>query len=157
MKLLAGIPGGEVWSDSASIPIGVDTQDGALLGGGAALLQVVCEWWLAKRDYFAPMSRRVDTLASEFVELVDKWKAETAMTSSVSDFSMHPAYQRIIGLGREAVPLLLRELALRPDHWFWALKAITGVDPVPPSDRGNISKMTEAWLRWGREQGHEIP
>ena len=92
-----------------------------------------------------------------FAKLVDKCKTETAMMSSVCDFTMHPAYQEIIDLGYDVIPLLLRELALRPDHWFWALRTITNVDPVPHADRGDIKKMTKAWLQWGRDQGYEIP
>jgi hypothetical protein len=67
---------------------------------------------------------------------------------------MHPAYQQIIGIGPAAVPLLLRELERDVDHWFWALKAITGVDPVPPASRGKVREMAAAWLRWGRDQGY---
>jgi hypothetical protein len=62
--------------------------------------------------------------------------------------AMHPSYQRIIGLGPAALPLIFNELAREPDHWFWALKAITGEDPVPPSARGKLRKMTELWLQW---------
>jgi len=58
----------------------------------------------------------------------------------------HPAYQEIISLGEAVVPLLLREVAREPDHWFSALKAITGANPVSPSDRGHIDKMAAAWL-----------
>ena len=67
--------------------------------------------------------------------------------------TIHPAYQQIIGMGPAVVPLLLRELEREVDHWFWALKAITGADPVPPASRGKVREMAEAWLRWGREQG----
>ena len=34
-------------------------------------------------------------------------------------------------------------------------KNITGADPVPVADRGNIGKMTEAWLRWARANGYQ--
>jgi len=67
--------------------------------------------------------------------------------------SLHPAYQQIIGMGRSAIPLLLDELQQEPDHWFWALSAITGEDPVPLHMRGNVAGMTESWLKWGREHG----
>jgi hypothetical protein len=67
--------------------------------------------------------------------------------------AMHPAYQQIIGMGREVVPLILRELEREPDHWFWALKAITGEDPVPEQHRGRVRAMADAWIRWGREHG----
>jgi hypothetical protein len=35
----------------------------------------------------------------------------------------------------------------------WALPDITGENPVAPSDAGNIRKMSEAWLTWGRDKG----
>jgi hypothetical protein len=64
---------------------------------------------------------------------------------------LHPAYQRIIGLGPAAVPLLLRELEHRPDHWFWALKSITGQDPAEGTD--SIGEAARAWMKWGRQAG----
>jgi hypothetical protein len=68
---------------------------------------------------------------------------------------LHSAYQKIIGLGAAAVPLLLAELRREPDDWFWALHAVTGADPVPEANRGNLPAMTEAWLQWGREKGYK--
>jgi hypothetical protein len=57
-------------------------------------------------------------------------------------------------MGPAAVPLILRELERQPDHWFWALTAITGEDPVRPEDAGNIERMAQAWLALGQEQGY---
>lgn len=95
------------------------------------------------------------THEKRFRDLVAKWKADTMYVSSVTQMATHPAYQQIIGMGRSALPLLLRELAENGGHWFWALKAITGDDPVPPEDRGNVARMTAAWLAWGRANGYE--
>jgi hypothetical protein len=95
-----------------------------------------------------------ERLEELFRELADRWRAETLYLSSSTDIAMHPAYQRIIGLGPAVIPLILAELARQPDRWFWALHALTGVDPVLPSDRGKLPAMTQAWLRWGRENGH---
>ncbi len=86
--------------------------------------------------------------------LVREWKTERGPTSSTTEMSMLPSYQRIIGLGPAVVPLLLRELEREPDHWFWALKAITGADPVPAASRGKLREMAQHWLVWGREQGY---
>ena len=69
---------------------------------------------------------------------------------------MLPSYQQVIGIGPSVVPYLLRELKYFPDHWFWALNAITGEDPVPPESKGKFQKMTEAWLDWGRKKGYEF-
>ena len=90
---------------------------------------------------------------ARFARLAATWKAERGPTSSTTRMAMHPAYQQIIGMGREVVPLILRELEREPDHWFWALKAITGEDPVPEQHRGRVRAMADAWIRWGREQG----
>ena len=92
--------------------------------------------------------------AKRFAVLADRWKRETAVLSSVSQMAMHPAYQEIIGMGREALPLILQELERTPNHWFWALRAITGESPVPPDQFGKVEEMANAWLHWGREQGY---
>jgi hypothetical protein len=95
-----------------------------------------------------------EMLKARFDRLASEWREACMLLSSTTAKSMHPAYQQIIGLGPTALPLILKELADRPSHWFWALKSITGEDPVPPSDAGNIPRMTEAWLRWGHEHGY---
>lgn len=93
--------------------------------------------------------------AERFRDLARQWKAERGPTSSLTNMVMHPAYQQIIGMGPTAIPWLLAELDREPDHWFWALKSITMVDPVPPADRGNIQKMAQSWIKWGRDQGFD--
>jgi hypothetical protein len=37
--------------------------------------------------------------------------------------------------------------------WFWALRALTGENPVPSEHRGNIEAMANDWLQWGQEKG----
>jgi hypothetical protein len=93
-------------------------------------------------------------IETTFLELAEKWRRETEMLSVISKISMHPAYQRIIGMGQAAVPLILRELEREPDHWFWALSAITGANPVQPEQRGRLQQMAQAWLEWGRANGY---
>lgn len=93
-------------------------------------------------------------LARRFRDLVREWKAATPLTSSITEMATHPAYQQIIGMGKEAIPLILKELQQDPDHWFWALKAITSEDPVPAADRGKLRPMTQAWLAWAKDHGY---
>ena len=113
---------------------------------------VVVFQWLGETDYFFPITRETPT--QKFQALATTWRSETQHLSSATEMAMHPAYQQIIGMGPVAIPLLLRELQKKPDHWFWALKAITGVDPVKPSERGRQKQMAAAWLGWGKEQGY---
>jgi hypothetical protein len=88
-----------------------------------------------------------------FLSLARRWKEERRPSSSTTELAMCPSYQRIIGLGPAVLPFLLRELEREPDHWFWALKAITGADPVPADSRGNIRDMARLWIEWGRQHG----
>lgn len=122
-------------------------------GTGLEFHQVLTELIKVRQHYQIPISRQREKTAERFRELLRQWKADVAPISSLTEMAMHPAYQQIIGLGREAVPLILRELEREPDHWFWALKAITGVDPVESARKGRVREMALAWLRWGREQG----
>jgi hypothetical protein len=96
-----------------------------------------------------------ESVAERFHRLAAVWRAETSHLSSSTKMAEHPAYQEIIGLGRQVVPFILADLAKMPDHWFAALKAITGANPVDPADRGRIDKMAQAWLKWGKENGYQ--
>jgi hypothetical protein len=91
-----------------------------------------------------------------FKKNVREWKAARRPTSSITEIAMQPAYQRIIGLGRPAVPLILAQMEAegdQPDMWFWALKAITDVDPVAEENRGDVVAMAKAWIDWGAANG----
>lgn len=67
--------------------------------------------------YAYPVIETVE-LETTFLQLTEQWQCETGMLSVVSKISMHPAYQRIIGMGQPVVPLIMRELEREPDHWF---------------------------------------
>jgi len=94
-----------------------------------------------------------EAVGERFDVLARQWKADTALLSSTTAMTAHPAYQAIIALGLPVVPYLLRDLEREPAHWFEALQAITGANPVPPELWGNIPAMRAAWLTWGRDQG----
>src|SRR5437764_11567320 len=81
------------------------------------------------------------TRETKFRSLVRRWEKETAHLSSAARMARHPAYQEIIGMGQQVVPLLLAELKRKPDFWFAALRAVTGEDPVPPESAGKIKEM----------------
>ena len=92
--------------------------------------------------------------AARFQDLAVAWQKATAHMSCSSDKVADPSFQAIVGMGPAVIPMLLRELANKSGHWHRALQRITGVDPVPPADRGSLDKITAAWLRWGQEQGY---
>jgi uncharacterized protein YukE len=89
-----------------------------------------------------------------FAELSAKWKRETRLASNITKKSIHPAYQQIIGMGYAVIRLILMDLAENgPEHWFWALTAITGENPITEEMAGKMEAMTEAWLKWGVTKG----
>ncbi|MBW4512844.1 MAG: hypothetical protein KME64_41100 [Scytonematopsis contorta HA4267-MV1] len=109
---------------------------------------------LDEENESVPINKQKE-LEATFAKLVKQWREENHGVSSTNQMSMHPAYQQIIGMGEAAIPLLLGELEKKSGQWFWALKSITRVDPVPPEQRGKTSEMIKAWLNWGRERGYK--
>ena len=93
-----------------------------------------------------------DSLETKFQSLVAEWKGDTRYEPSLVQMILHPAYQQIVGLGPKVLPLLFRELQDDPDHWFWALQAITGEDVGRRAT--TVGDATERWLKWGRKHGY---
>lgn len=91
-----------------------------------------------------------------FGSLATQWHEDTEHMSNLNKACKHFAYQQIIGMGKVApslvLPLILRELALRPDHWFWALHEITNEDPAQDDD--DFDNAVDAWLTWGKRKGY---
>ena len=94
-------------------------------------------------------------IAEEFARLADRWREETAHLSVMWQIAMHPAYQRIIGMGRDALPLIFARLRREPDPWFWALEFITGEDPVPRLEKGDSEAEARRWLDWAKAR-HQL-
>jgi len=91
-----------------------------------------------------------------FESLATQWHEDTEHMSNLNKACKHFAYQQIIGMGKVApnliLPLILRELKSRPDHWFWALHEITNQDPAQADD--DFDSAVEAWLTWGMRKGY---
>ncbi len=92
-------------------------------------------------------------IQNRFRRLADEWREQSRFLSNTAQMAMLPSYQRIIGMGLAVVPLLLEELRREPDHWFWALEAITEENPVPADDAGDVPAMAKAWIDWGKQHG----
>ena len=93
-------------------------------------------------------------LRARFDELADEWAQETRLQSSSTEIEIHPAYQRIIGMGPVALPFILDRLS-SADR---ALVLGTGRHLRRGSRRSRrtpvrVEAMAEAWLRWGRAKG----
>jgi hypothetical protein len=103
------------------------------------------------------LERVAQTVVNErrFKELAAQWKKETKFVSNITTKSVHLAYQKIIGMGEAAVPLILKDLKDNgPGDWFWALTMITDENPITEEIAGNMKAMTGAWLQWGTNIGY---
>jgi len=63
---------------------------------------------------------------------------------------MHPAYQTIMAMGKDALPFILEDLKKQIDHWFYALKFIAREDIGEGAS--NLDEARQLWLAWGRKQ-----
>ena len=93
-----------------------------------------------------------EELEQEFNQLATQWYRETRKLSSVHQIVLHPAYQKIIGMGKDALPLILRELKRTRGHWLWALAMITRGDQGKPGQ--TFRQAVDAWLAWGHQMGY---
>lgn len=91
-------------------------------------------------------------LRRRFQRLAAEWKEQSRYLSNTAQMAIKP-YQRIIGMGLPAVPLILEALQREPNQWFWALEAITEENPVPPEAAGNVRQTAQAWVEWGKKNG----
>lgn len=89
-----------------------------------------------------------------FLQLKDKWKSETLYYSSSSLIFNNSAYKEIIALGSKTIPWIIRELKKTNDHWFYALKKISGENPINPDNYGIITKMKEDWIKWAQKNNY---
>ena len=116
------------------------------------LLTETPSWQIVFPPYSTATVQVSPSEEEEFQALADEWLADTRYESRVQSMIVHPSYQRIVGMGERALPLILQRLERETDHWFPALQAIAGENPVPPEDAGNLDAMTRSWLQWGRRR-----
>lgn len=138
-------------ANAVALPVSGIPDPESITGVSDAAEAVLEAWTNALQHFVAPVSRT--PIAREFAELADTWREERRYSSSLTEIVLSPAYQRIVGLGYEVVPLILSELQTRPDHWFWALRSITGINPVPETAIGDLDAMARTWIQWGRVEG----
>ena len=99
----------------------------------------------------APPADRNLEMDAEFRRLVAQWLADTSTSSALDQRLLHPAYLRVIGLGRDVVPLVLAEVAAGNGLWMWALEALTGEDPTDADD--SMVQARRKWVAWGTARG----
>ena len=93
------------------------------------------------------------SLNEDFYDLLHIWVEETKYQSSCHIMQQHLNYHAIVAMGEDVLPLVFKELQNHPILLLMVLREITGNDPVPEQDRGNVKRMVEAWIMYGEATG----
>ncbi len=99
------------------------------------------------------MAQSTEALHRRFLILADEWRLKRALVSSIERMTKIPEYQEIIRMGVAATPWIIDQLRAQPDHWFPALEAVTGVNPVKTSSEGHMAEMASDWCAWFEQNG----
>lgn len=94
------------------------------------------------------------SLKEYFENLKNLWLEETKLSSNVFMTLSHPAHLNIIKLGKIILPYIFEDLSINKNHWFFALSSITGVNPVQSTSVGDLDKIKQDWLAWGRQENY---
>ena len=114
----------------------------------------------SRQNCYATASKYRSAVCSEalrqlFGVLRDQWRHDTRFVSSTTQINDHPAYRRIIALGAPMTPLIIEDLRKETDHWFHALRSITGHTP-DVEQPASMKALRSAWLRWADERGDDL-
>lgn len=88
-----------------------------------------------------------DETEKRFHELLENWRNETVMLSSISKITDNESFKQIVALGEKVVPFILAEIETNPSNLVWALNMIYN---KRISDNRNIS-ITESCRLWVSE------
>jgi hypothetical protein len=93
------------------------------------------------------------SLEKEFRSFADKWYQEISKEPSLARMTSKTSYLSVIGLEPKArvISLILKELQSKPAPWFLALQILSKNQEVGKEYAGNLKKIAEAWLKWGKE------
>lgn len=103
-------------------------------------------------------------IAEQYRALRDELNYNTGHFSSTSRVKRDPAYQKIVDLGKDVIPIILAEFDRYlqtdehndfPGHWAMSvIHELTGAvldgEPTP----GVVLEWIRAYVRWGEENGH---
>jgi hypothetical protein len=117
----------------------------------------ICRYQTEAHEWRQRLSERRQHLRKQLKSVFGVWKhygeRKQLISLPATRFIGHPVFVEIIRMGTAVIPFMVRDLERQPRLWVWALPEITEDDPVPVADRGDIAKMTDAWLRWAQEHG----
>lgn len=97
------------------------------------------------------------SLDEQFKLYSQNWKNETRGFSTILHKVQNDNYLDIIGIGEPAIKFILEDIQKQSSFLFIALKHLVKVhmnevSPVTKDDLGNVKKMINAWVLWGKSK-----
>jgi|GEM_PF-7125850 len=83
---------------------------------------------------------------SRYESYRDAWYRKTMFLSSLMDITEDVDFQRIIALGKEAIPLIIQDIRKSPNALVIALNAITNAS-IKSNKKLTISELCQAWIK----------
>jgi len=109
---------------------------------------------LSYKDLFSKSIYMEDKYRKElydhFLNLKKQWLENTKFSSNAFLNLNHPAHSEILRYGKPFLPFILEDLKENRNHWFYTLSLISGEDPVLQENKGNVERMSEDWIEWGK-------
>lgn len=101
------------------------------------------------------ISKELDQYARMIFNAISKsWKNNTAHLSSSTEIANHEDMRillEIFGKAESLLPYILEDMQKGSVEWVHVLPVITGENPVSEENAGNIQKMADTWLEWGKD------
>lgn len=88
-----------------------------------------------------------------FEVFANRWESETAHLSSSTRKTSHPAFEAMSSIGPAAIPWALKRLRDNSASWRLLLERLVMHPPHIVAD-GDMRKLKNQWLRWGRIHGY---
>lgn len=106
-----------------------------------------------------------EPIAEQYRALRDELNYYTGHLSNTGRVIRHPAYRKIVDLGKDVIPVILDafdryrqtdEDDAFPGHWaFSVLRELSGADLKDADARpGVLGDWIKVWVKWGEEQGY---
>ena len=94
----------------------------------------------------------METLEEKFYQFKKEWKDETRFLSCIK---ISEGLQKIIDLGSDIVPIILRDFQHENNHWHETLcQLVLNPPEIPEEKRGKMEEIRQIWLKFGREHGY---
>jgi len=147
----------QIWTVEKSSPV-FDLEDyfRPVRGRASEMTRPYVAWYIVPpvSGQWAEECEGQDEMAQRFQKLAQAWENDTINLSSVDEIVGDAAYQELVAMGEQIIPLVFEKMEGEPSLWFLLLSDITGENPVPARDRGDVAAMARAWKRWGKRNGY---